>query len=337
MRAVIFGGLGFIGVFFARHLIDNAGAKHVYLFDKQRVEDHNYEFRRRLLEKYPQISCIQGDVEDEIKWEPDNSIDLVANFAAVHREPGHEDWEYFQCNISGAQNVCEWASRIKCERIIFTSSIAPYGSSEEMRDEYSIPVPTTAYGSSKLVAEKIHQIWQAEEPSRRLVIARPGVVFGPSEGGNVSRLVKAVRMRYFTYVGNRSTRKAGVYVKELCHAMQWVLESEINKHEKVSIFNMTMDPSPTIEDYVDTVRDVLNRDVWVPSLPSGFILLLAHLISLVLSPFRIKHPFDPLRIKKLGRSNNIAPQKLKEWGYVPRYSLLSAFIDWKKECPEDWQ
>jgi nucleoside-diphosphate-sugar epimerase len=336
MRAVIFGGLGFIGVFFARHLIDAADAEHIYLFDKQRLDD-NFEFRRKLLEKYPQITCIQGDVEDEINWDPGESIDLIANFAAVHREPGHDDWEYFRCNILGAQNICKWAKRVKCERIIFTSSIAPYGPSEEMRNEYSIPVPTTAYGASKLVAEKIHQIWQAEASSRRLVIARPGVVFGPSEGGNVSRLVKAVGKRYFTYLGNRRTRKAGVYIKELCYAMLWVLESDVNKRERVSIFNMTMDPSPSIEDYVDTIGLVLDRKVWVPSLPSGLILLTAYVISVVLRPFGIKHPFDPLRIKKLRRSNNIAPQKLKEWGYVPRYSLLNAFVDWKKECPKDWQ
>ena len=45
---------------------------------------------------------------------------------------------------------------------------------------------------------------------RKLLIVRPGVVFGPGEGGNVSRLIKAVIKRYFIYIGNRKTRKAGV-------------------------------------------------------------------------------------------------------------------------------
>lgn len=56
------------------------------------------------------------------------------------------------------------------------------------------------------------------------MIARPGAVFGPDERGNVSRLIKAVFGRYFFYMGNRDTRKAGTYVKELCNAMLWVLE-----------------------------------------------------------------------------------------------------------------
>ena len=38
-------------------------------------------------------------------------VGLIANFAAVHREPGHEDYEYFECNLLGAENVCDWAER----------------------------------------------------------------------------------------------------------------------------------------------------------------------------------------------------------------------------------
>src|SRR3974390_1521401 len=83
-------------------------------------------------------------------------VDLVFNLAAVHREPGHQPWEYFETNLNGAENVCTWAAAVDCKRMVFTSSISPYGPSEERKDEFSLPVPETAYGSSKLVAEKIH-------------------------------------------------------------------------------------------------------------------------------------------------------------------------------------
>ena len=86
----------------------------------------------------------------------------------------------------------------------------PYGTSEVTKDESSLPVPACAYGGSKLAAEKIHLCWQnGDSADRHLVIVRPGVVFGPGEGGNVSRLVKAVLHRYFFYMGNKDTRKAG--------------------------------------------------------------------------------------------------------------------------------
>lgn len=248
-----------------------------------------------------------------------------------------EDNEYYETNLLGAENICAWAGKVNCNRIIFTSSISPYGPSEEARNESSLPVPVTAYGGSKLAAEKIHQIWQARDAqNRQLVIVRPGVVFGPGEGGNVSRLIKAVLHRYFFYMGNKDTRKAGTYVKELCNAMLWVLERQSQTGERVSLFNMSMNPGPSIKEYVDTVCSVAGVRRTIPAIPYPMLLAVAQTIDLVARPFGIKHPFSPVRIRKLVRSNNIRPSYLIENGYVYQYTLESAFSDWKKEYPEEW-
>ena len=253
LTAVIFGGTGFVGAYFAKHLIDIENYQRVYLYDNEDISNKPSIHRQNLINQYPQILIIRGDVTNKIDWHPNENISLVANFAAVHREPGHEAYEYFHCNILGAENICSWSEKVGCEKIIFSSSIAPYGPSESVMDEESIPVPTTPYGSSKLVAEKIHEAWQSRDiKNRQLVIVRPGVVFGPGEGGNVSRLIKAVRKRYFFYTGNRNTRKAGVYIKELCNAMIWVLNFNKSKQNLV-IFNMSMNPGPSIEEYVNAI------------------------------------------------------------------------------------
>ena len=334
---VIFGGTGFIGCFFALHLINEQGFSKVYLYDKEDIQDKNSEFRKKMIVGNSKIAVIKGDVEQYINWRPAEDVELIANFAAVHREPGHEAHEYYECNLLGAENVCDWAERVCCNRMIFSSSIAPYGPSEEVRDERSIPVPTTAYGGSKLAAEKIHQIWQAREQQRQLVIVRPGVVFGSGEGGNVSRLIKAVRKRYFFYMANRDTRKAGIYVKELCRAMMWVLNSEKAKTDGVSLFNMSMNPGPSIEEYVNSIARIAKMKVWIPSVPSILLFIIAYSIDFIAKPLGIKHPFSPVRIRKLIRSNNILPTYLVENGYDYKYTLDEAFADWKKDCPEEWQ
>jgi nucleoside-diphosphate-sugar epimerase len=336
--AVVFGGAGFIGVFFAKYLIDSGFVTKVYLYDSEPVSKKNSSFRRQLASSCPAMQEVNGDIRQPIDWTPDEPICLIANFAAVHREPGHEDHEYYETNLLGAENVCTWAEKVGCDRIIFTSSISPYGPSEDVKDERSLPVPATAYGGSKLAAEKIHQIWQAkDDANRRLVIVRPGVVFGPGEGGNVSRLIKAVVHRYFFYMGNRSTRKAGVYVKELCNAMLWVLQQQQAKGEHVSLFNMSMNPGPSIEEYVNTVCKVAGVKRVVPAVPYTMLLAVAYTIDAVAKPLGVKHPFSPVRIRKLVRSNNIMPTYLVENGYVYLYSLESAFADWKQSCPEEWK
>jgi len=335
---VIFGGTGFIGVFFAQFLLEKEIVNKIYLVDIEPVNIKVSNFRKKLVAENEKIFFIKGDIRQSLNWfQPSDSIELIANFAAVHREPGHEDFEYYETNLLGAENVCAWADQVGCSKIIFTSSIAPYGLCEQIRDEKSLVTPNTPYGSSKLVAEKIHQIWQARDDKKKhLVIVRPGVVFGPGEGGNVSRLIKAVLHRYFFYMGNQNTHKAGVYIKELCNAMWWVLEQQQAKEEYFTLFNMSMSPGPSIKDYVNMVCRVARVKRFVPNVPHIFLLCVANIIESIARPLGIKHPFSPIRINKLIRSNNIVPSYLIENHYEFIYNLEQAFLDWKKNCTEEW-
>lgn len=336
--AVVFGGTGFIGSFFADFLIAQGVVDKVYLVDLESPADKASAYRRLLIGGRKDIHYLPGDVRKPISLPITDTVALIANFAAVHREPGHEDFEYYETNLLGAENVCAWAELVKCNRLIFTSSISPYGLGEIEKDERTLPVPATAYGGSKLAAEKIHQAWQARDyKERRLVIARPGVVFGPGEGGNVSRLVKAVLHRYFFYMGNRNTRKAGVYVKELCNAMWWVLQEQEKNGERVSLFNMSMSPGPSIKDYVDVVCRVAGIKRMVPAVPYSLLLIVAYVIDVIAKPLGISHPFSPVRIRKLVRSNNIRPGYLLERGYTYLFTLEDAFLDWRNSCPEEWR
>ena len=114
-----------------------------------------------------------------------------------------------------------FAEKWNIKKIVFTSSIAPYGAAEELKKETTLPTPNTAYGISKLVAEKIHEKWQnGDATHRQLTIVRPGVVLGKGENGNTTRLYWAIRGHKFAYPGRKDTIKACIYVKELVR--QWV-------------------------------------------------------------------------------------------------------------------
>jgi GlcNAc-P-P-Und epimerase len=337
--AVIFGGGGFIATHFSIFLNKTGLFNRIYLIDKIDFNSIPQLFKRSLTNEIPNVIYLNADIRSPLlSLKIEGNVSLIANFAAIHREPGHDIREYFETNLLGAENVCKFAEKIGCENIIFTSSISPYGVSESVKDESSTPIPLTAYGSSKLVAEKIHQIWHAKDiNNRRLIIVRPGVVFGPGEGGNVSRLIKAVIGRYFFFMDNQSTRKAGVYVKELCNAMWWVLQEQKKNGETVSLFNMTMNPGPSISEYVQAVCKTQGIKSYVPTVPYKALICIAHVIDALAKPLGIKHPFNPVRIRKLVHSNNILPTYLLEHGYQFQYSLESAFADWKKSCPEEWQ
>ena len=329
-NCIVFGGTGFIGSHFTKFVLENDLVDNVVLADIKPIrDDFNFDPER--------VRYLELDVRKPISdWGVSGSFDLIANFAAVHREPGHSLSEYYETNLPGADNVCTWAETVDCRNIIFTSSIAPYGPTEDVKTEESIPTPVSGYGGSKLAAEKIHIGWQRAGSGRRLVIVRPGVVFGPGEQGNVTRLVQATLRRYFLYMGNRFTRKAGGYVKELVNTMFWALDRIPNSEGRI-LYNFTMPQAPTVQDYVDTACKVAGVRRYIPSFPYGLLLGISYFIEVVFRPFGIKQPISPVRIRKLVRSNNIEPTILKKNGYVYRYTLESAMLDWHKERPDEWR
>ena len=237
---IIFGGSGFIG----KHLIKKLGPNYLNLDIVRTEKNHQH--------------C---DVKYPIDIKSEKQIEIIYNLAAIHTMPGHEYHEYFETNIEGAENICNFARQNNINIILFTSSIAPYGTWEEEKFENSLPLPTSAYGISKLVAEEIHKRWQAENPNeRKLIILRPGVVFGQNEGGNFTRLYKAMKSGTFFYPGRRDTKKAAVYVKDLVRIMVEMVDKE---PPGFYLFNMAYFPIHSIEEIcrsmakVTTVREPL--------------------------------------------------------------------------------
>ena len=338
-NVIIFGGTGFFGLFMAIRLSEENKYNKIFLYDHEEIDEKGFSYRIKKYDSIKNIVFIKGCVKNEIiDFDGDDNISLIINLAAIHREPGHKNWEYYETNLNGATNIISWADKIGCDHIIFSSSISPYGLSEDLRDENSLTVPTSPYGGSKLVAEKIHQIWQsANHDRKKLIIVRPGVIFGPSEGGNVSRLIKAIKGNYFFYMGNHNTRKAGIYIKELTNFVVWLYEDQsIMKNKNFILANATMNPGPSVSEYVESIKKILKKEIFILSVPFGVLLTLSKILDLFLSVFKINHPFSPVRIKKLVNSNNVISSYARENNYSYIYDLDSALEDWKKECPEEW-
>lgn len=336
-NVVIFGGTGFIGTHLTQHWLREGLGNRIVLVDlaPPRNQPYTAELQRGL--QTGRVEYVQWDVRKPIPLSllPEKA-DLVFNLAAVHREPGHQPHEYFETNLYGADNVGAWAAAVRCPRMVFTSSISPYGPSEELKNEKSLPVPETPYGSSKLAAEKIHLGWQSAAPDRKLLILRPGVVFGPGEGGNVTRLIRSLVRGYFVYMGNRETRKAGGYVKELCRVAQFGLEHQDQSGEAVTLLNFSMNPLPSLEHFVAAIQQAGGMRRRPLSVPRSLLLGVSYPIDGIAKTFGIRQPISPVRVRKLFRSTSVDPKGLRDLGYQWKYTLEEAFVDWKRDMPADF-
>lgn len=334
---IIFGGTGFIGCHFALELLAQGVCDVVYLAD---VKDLDRDEWPGVFDDYiaqGKIVFVSCDVRNKISaaaFPP--AVDLICNFAAVHKQPGHQPFEYFETNLKGAENVCAFAEEVSCKIIVFTSSIATYGNVAPEKNEQSLTAPSSPYGISKLVAEKIHLGWQQKDGSRQLLVVRPGVIFGHAEKGNVTRMVRALLGRYFFYTGNKQLAKAGGYVKDLCSSLLWMLSYQQEHKRTFLLYNFTLDPAPTLERYTEAILKAAGLDRRVLSIPFWLLLVLSYGVSAFgwIKPFS---GINPTRVRKLLDANKIVPTQLHDSGYKYRFSLEDAMKDWRREWPQDWQ
>jgi len=335
-RYAIFGGTGFIGTHLSQSLLESDPNCELVLIDINPPRTAGYAEKLQRALSLGKATFVKQDVRNPISELEIGPADVVFNLAAVHREPGHQPYEYFQTNIYGAENVCAYASAVGAKHIVFTSSISVYGPTEEAKTEESLTVPTSPYGSSKLVAENIHRTWQSASRERQLLILRPGVVFGPGEEGNVTRLIRSLVKGYYVYMGNRTTRKAGGYVKELCDVIRFGIEYQGLSGEALTIMNFSTVPTTSIENFVGVICEVAKIKRRPASLPRALLVGLSYPIDAAAKTLGIRQPISPMRVRKLVRSTNVEAKQLQTLGYKFNYSLTTAFEDWKHDLPGDF-
>lgn len=309
---VVFGGAGFIGSHLLRRLASEGVAK-LYSVDIRKPKI-----------RVPGVNYVFGDVRNLADFSIPDAVGAIYNFAAVHTTPGHANHEYYETNIQGATEVTAYARRAGVDSIVFTSSISVYGPSEDVKTEDTSPEPESAYGWSKWLAEGVHRSWLSEQPSRRLIIARPAVIFGHAEGGNFTRLAKLMRGGLFVYPGRKDTVKACFYVEDLLDALFYAR----SRNERSILFNAAYPDHYTIEEIVRTFKAAhfpKARELLVPR----WVVMTAARLLRPLALFNLG--IHPDRVLKLVRSTDVLPLWLLNHGAVQRGMLPSAFARWSAD------
>jgi nucleoside-diphosphate-sugar epimerase len=317
---VIFGGAGYVGQHWADRLVAKKMFRRILLADGQPPATA----------LPPGVEFIRCDVRQPIGPQlPTVRPDWIFNFAAVHREPGHAREEYFDTNLPGARNVCDFAEKTDCPNILFTSSIAVYGPTNGPTSETSPLYPNSPYGISKLAAELIHEAWRVAGPQRRLLICRPAVVYGPGDPGNILRLIRAIQTGHFVFPGSKTIRKSYAYIEGLLDSFEFALAQPENR----LVYNYAERETETLEGLVRLIQRHLNRKVVVFTAPLSLLVAAAKLAQLATGG---RSPLHPARVRKATLSTHIVPETLIKAGFNFRYDFAASLQDWATKAPEDF-
>ena len=185
----------------------------------------------------------------------------IVNLAAAHRDDIRPRRLYDEINVEGARNVCKAAEANGIGTILFTSSVAVYGDAPENAGEEQPHRPLNDYGRTKSEAERVYIDWQARSPdTRRLVIVRPTVVFGPGNRGNVHNLISQVAAGRFLMVGDGRNRKSMAYVDNVSGFISHMLQGPAG----VYVYNYVDKPDFSMNELITIIRASLGKSPRIP-------------------------------------------------------------------------
>jgi UDP-glucose 4-epimerase len=116
--------------------------------------------------------------------EKERGIDVVLHLAgkcSVDESIRHPE-EYFTNNVVASQNLLQTMLRYNISRIVFSSTCAVYGETNEIVNEKKVRVPTNPYGESKKITEDM-LFWYGKLYDFNYVILRYFNVCGATQNG----------------------------------------------------------------------------------------------------------------------------------------------------------
>lgn len=263
MPTLITGGLGFIGLNIAEHLLKKG--KDIVLFGLQR------DLPKDAVDTFAGLpgayEAVQGDVLDSEAVGSlfrSYAIDHVFHTAVI--TPGlsreKQDSERItRVNLLGTLNVLQAARHHASGRFVYPSSASVYGANayghDYLDEETTIPIPNAFYAISKYAAERstlrAKELWGTD-----VVVGRVGAAFGPWERDTGVRdtlsapmLTSRLAVQGKEAVLPRPGPRDWVYSRDIAHALVALSEADSLRHD---VYNISGGVRWNVADWCDKLK-----------------------------------------------------------------------------------
>ena len=240
-RFLVTGALGCIGAWVVRRLIKEGVATTV-------LDIAGNPHRLKLImndEELAHVHFVTGDITDLATVERmvrDTNTTHIIHLAGLQVPFCKADPSLgARVNVVGTVNIFEAAKRAGLQRVVYASSAAVYGFSEEYPEEpighHALPRPHTHYGVYKLANEGTARIYWQDDGVTSIGL-RPYVVYGPgrdqgmTSGPTKAMLAAALGQPYHVPFGGRSALQ---YTDDVAYAF---IQAARTKFDGADVFSM---------------------------------------------------------------------------------------------------
>lgn len=230
MKIILSGANGFIGSYFA----------HKYR-DKYEIEKFSF-----LNDDFSNLELRGSDVALHMS-------------ALVHQNKNIEAYEYERVNVAQTLSFAKKAKESGVRHFIFTSSVKVYGE-DGIYDENSFCNPRDEYAKSKLKAEQELQKLECDE--FKVSIVRMPLVYGYGAKANIKKLINLIKKMPVLPFGSIDNRRSMVYVGNLCHAIDAVIEKKCS-----GIFLTCDDEVVSTSSFIKLIAKALGKKVYLLKVP----------------------------------------------------------------------
>jgi nucleoside-diphosphate-sugar epimerase len=229
---LVTGASGFIGA----HVVSffSQRGESVIALSRRPAETHNADVKRisiRDLEDRPALRTALKEVK--------TVINLAARVHAKREGIEDPESECRRVNVGGTSALLDESIAAGVRRFLFISSVkAVAAESAEMLTDDTTPMPTDAYGASKLEAERLVRVAAVQHDLHAPIIRLP-LVYGTGMKSNMARLFDAVKRGIPLPLASVHNRRSLVYVENAVDGMNAVLSAPEAAHETFFISDGT--------------------------------------------------------------------------------------------------
>jgi UDP-glucose 4-epimerase len=236
MRVLVTGGAGYIG---SHTLLELMAQNHeVCVLDNYSNATPEVLTRVRALSNRTVTDHI-GDVRDPVMLDQvmqSFKPEAVIHFAGLKAvgESTEKPLLYYDVNVGGTLALLHAMDRVGCKKLIFSSSATVYGDPVYLPYDEAHPTnPTSVYGQTKLMAERMLTDWTTAQTG-----------------------ASAVLLRYFNPVGAHASAQIGEDPKDIPNnLMPYIAQVAVGKRPALTVFGDDYDtPDGTgLRDYIHVV------------------------------------------------------------------------------------